>query len=514
LDCASFFDNPVVQTRHSGSTITSFDYNNDGLSDLVLGDISYDGLVYLENGGTLGNAWMNDQNIRFSPGIEPISIQIFNSVFLEDVTNDGISEFLVMPNDPFSAQTENHIWRFDATEESGNLQWELQTKNYLIEDMINTGRNSAPLFIDYNSDGLMDLLIGSFTFGGGLSGIQPSLVLYENTGTAQDPEFVLSNDDFLSMRDFAETSIHFAPALGDLDGDGDEDMVIGDDRGRLYWIENISVTHTGYEFADPAYDVFGIKVSAWAKPDIFDVNQDGLGDLVIGEQNFNSEGGRRGSLNYFENIGTIGNPVFEPDILVAPNDGFWGKVFIRESGFINNHSAPRIIKGSDTNFLIVGSESGLIQPFEFDVESPQDSFLRLESPLTELYEGVRSMFDLADLDGDNVYEIAIGTRRGGLAIYHTDLPVGQTVPTNDVIMNEGLLSVWPNPSRGTIWLQLDTQDRTVYTQIVSSDGRELKQFLLEGNEKGLVQSADLLPGLYLIIARSGNSIDIDKVVIH
>ena len=208
------------------------------------------------------------------------------------------------------------------------------------------------------------------------------------------------------------------------------------------------------------------------------------------------------------------NPVFEPEILLAPNDGFWGNVFIREPGFINNHSAPRIVKGPETDLLIVGSESGLIQPFEFDTDNPQDSFPKLESPLTELYEGVRSMFDLADIDGDNLYEIAIGTRRGGLAIYHTDLAAGQTVSTYEVENNENLLSVWPNPSQGAIWLNIETDARDVKTRMISSDGREITQIQMAGNEKHLLQTNNLLPGVYFIIARTNSSIDIEKVIIH
>ena len=40
-------NNIIRYDKHSGSTITSIDYNNDSFFDLLLGDITFNNIVYL-----------------------------------------------------------------------------------------------------------------------------------------------------------------------------------------------------------------------------------------------------------------------------------------------------------------------------------------------------------------------------------------------------------------------------------------------------------------------------------
>ena len=53
------------------------------------------------------------------------------------------------------------------------------------------------------------------------------LARFRNVGTATAPAFEQLDTNWLSLPDFGVESV--APAFGDLDGDGDDDLLLGDE---------------------------------------------------------------------------------------------------------------------------------------------------------------------------------------------------------------------------------------------------------------------------------------------
>ena len=71
------------------------------------------------------------------------------------------------------------------------------------------------------------------------------------------------------------------PTLGDLDGDGDLDIVVGDNTGRLFTITN-NGTALAPAFGAPI-EIAGIDVGYSSAPALGDLDGDGDLDIVVGE---------------------------------------------------------------------------------------------------------------------------------------------------------------------------------------------------------------------------------------
>ncbi|MBK8506318.1 MAG: hypothetical protein IPL46_31420 [Saprospiraceae bacterium] len=66
---------------HSGSTITTFDHDGDGDKDVLLGDLTYETMLYLENGGSVTNGWIVNQTSNFPNADQRIEIPYFPGAY-------------------------------------------------------------------------------------------------------------------------------------------------------------------------------------------------------------------------------------------------------------------------------------------------------------------------------------------------------------------------------------------------------------------------------------------------
>ncbi|MEP6647745.1 MAG: T9SS type A sorting domain-containing protein [Saprospiraceae bacterium] len=418
---------PVIP-RHSGSTTLSLDVDFDGDKDIFIGDISSRHIVFGLNGLSAQESWIVDQDATFPSEDTVIDLPYFLGTFSVQLDDDPEPELLVAVNSRALTEDRRSVWRYDDDPAPGPLKYKLTEKGFFQNDMIDLGSNSRPAIADINGDGLEDLLIAGYHYTDGPATRIPSIWYFKNTGTLSTPHFDLQTDDYLGMSQFGNMpTFDFAPAFGDIDGNGTIDLVVGEQNGKLFFYKNKAPKGQPVNFEPPVFPFMNISVGVSAAPQIVDINHDGLGDLIIGERTGNSDlNGRCSALNYFENLGSIGNAVFNPDINTPPNTGCYGRVLFDIQIGLPQYTAPYVFVTNDGPELMVGGDPGTLYLYG-DLQNGKTGPLTLiEQGYGHLDFGNRSTPALADLDHDGKYELLAGNQRGGIELFHTDLQVGTT----------------------------------------------------------------------------------------
>lgn len=152
----------------------------------------------------------------------------------------------------------------------------------------------SPSFEDFDGDGDLDLLCGEFLDG---------FTYFENTGTKTAPRFAPGRRLTVGGQPLKMDLCMIAPVAVDFDRDGDLDLVVGDEDGRVAFVENTGALVDGLpQFLPPRYfrqHAEHLKFGALAAPVSIDWDGDGLEDLIAGNT--------AGYLAFIKNLG--GYPV-------------------------------------------------------------------------------------------------------------------------------------------------------------------------------------------------------------
>ncbi len=416
--------------KHGASTLLTLDIDNDQDKDLFFGNLLFDGLNLLINGGDATTAFITEQQAYFPNYDTPISISYLPLPFHLDVNNDGKKDLLIAP---YSTNSENYkvVQWYQNTNDNQLPHFTFQQNDFLSNEMIDVGTAAHPAFVDYNVDGLLDVVVGSEGYFIAQGQRSARLLLYENIGTSTQPKLELKDDDWLSFSSFSSESWLFAPTFGDIDQDGDVDLLVGDIHGKLFFGENVAGAVKPLEIKGLTYPYMNIdstiSLGQNAVPQIVDVNEDGLVDLLIGEAN--------GNINYFQNTGTVGSPFFNPDLKQFPNSDFFAGVDTRIPGQAKGYSQANLLKINGQWQLFVGTQHGSLQHYQPDSELWASAELLQENILPlRVGELIKAAF--ADWNKDGFLDGLIGNARGGLNAFSTNIELAEPLSSQEIFQEK------------------------------------------------------------------------------
>ena len=474
--------------KHAGSTELAFDGDGDGDLDLVLGDISSRGLTYLENIGGGVDSMIN-VDYTFPSNSLSVDIPIFPAAYAIDVDMNGKEDLVVSPNGNSRYFNVNNAWlyRFD---ESITPNFGFDRQDFLTETTLDLGSNSYGVFYDVDEDGLLDLLLsGSSIYRAIGDESNGQIAYYRNTGNATNPAFTLESDDWLGLSLLGY--FRYRPCFGDIDNDGLDDMLLGNSEGRLIHFER----NAAGSFVFDTTFYCGIDVGNAAHPTLYDVDEDGDLDLVIGKEYL-------GQVDFYPNLNPLDSSPFQSDSL---NSNFGG-ISVSEAGFLIGNAAPHFIERNGEVLLLVGGSSGKTTAYMLDADSLfSGSFTQDVNQWGGIDVGAEAAPFAHDINNDGFMDILYGNRRGGLSLYSTIITDSSQILSllnNDY---KGDLTLYPNPAYSQLVLSGITSKDTEI-RILDLQGRILYNLPVQLTSGGVTLDISFLDrGTYLVVLSGGPS---------
>ncbi len=507
-DCSNGFTGGA-DDRHAGSTLLTLDIDNDNDKELILGDLFFNNLNMLYNGGDNETAFMVNQD-TFSPkNTLPANIPVFPASFFMDVDNDGKKDLLASPNYYLTGEDYNTVWFYKNTNSNEFPVFQYVQKDFLVEHMVDLGTDAHPAFLDYNADGLLDLVVGNASFFQPGGEKVPRIYLFENSGTLTAPKFNLVDDDYLAFSQFDNTNNYApAPTFGDLDNDGDLDALIGVNYGGLIYSENTAGPGNPVSFGTLQVDYMGLDVNQRAVPQIVDLDRDGRPDIIVGEY--------RGLVSYFHNEGTQNEPFFLPNIDSETPAGENIIVLgLIDTNFGNTYgsAAPVVLDFDGDYHIFSGSKTGYLLHYS-NIDGNTDGDFTLETDFYgEIREGFNTHPAIADINNDGILDMVIGNERGGLSLFETNFYVDGTPVSTHYIYTKPEVNIFPNPANDFFNIEIKNGNNTlVNMSVVNAVGQEVLKGSFTSNSHQ-VNCQNLSKGIYFVRLKIGEEVVVKKVML-
>lgn len=509
-------DSTQKTTLHTGNTLCMIDMDGDSDYDYLNGNVSFPDVQYFKNGKTELN-YVRDsivmEDTLWGSNGQLMHLVQWPASFWLDIDDDGDRDLLFSPNaENASENYKTIVWYKNiGSDASPNFQYVSDTM--LVNDVVDMGAAAYPAVYDYNKDGKPDLFIGAEGFYQANGSLKARIAYYQNTSTPGSPSFTLQTGNFANIDSLNIRGA--APAFGDLDNDGLDDMVVGHSDGSVSFYKNMVASAaqqpqwvlTKLVLADAA----GIAIDSGnaAAPFIYDLNNDGRKDLIIGVQTgwmyyYRNAGGTPGVVNLHYETGKLGFVKVDPyNVVSAFNTPFFGKVV-----------------NSNTDYLLCGSNSGILYRYTgFQNGALNTPFQRIDSGFSQIntnmsqFSGLRSAPAVGDFDGDGKPELVVGTIHGGVNIYKGD---GALYAEAVSPRSAAEARIFPNPSTGLItisWESSFDSDRDL-VQILLTDiqGRIVQKVNVDGNQRAYTLMLPDQTGVYVLSLQSSGGKANYKVV--
>ncbi len=371
-----------IGTMHGANTLTFADIDNDNDQDLFWGDFFEPSLLLIRNEGSCSNPELQGEPESF-PLSDPIKSSGYNAPAFADWGQDGdLDLFVGVLGGAYNAnQTLAENFYFYEQTENGNFKQ--RSKQFLSN--VDIGNESIPASGDLDGDGDNDLLLANKIDPG--NGNTSLVYKFENRGTASEPS--LHKSEALEL----PNAYHYAPALGDLNNDGRDDLLLGTWKGRIAYYRN---TDDGFKSVSESF--VELARGSNSVPALGDLDDDGDLDLLVGESG--------GGIFFYRNNGSTESPDF----------------VLQENAFPNvkadHRSVPALydVDADGDLDLFLGTKSQGLLFYRNTGSVQQPTFEQQSLPVAIDVPKLASP-NFVDMDADALVDFWSGGKSGGLIYY-------------------------------------------------------------------------------------------------
>lgn len=473
---------------HGASSLDFIDINDDDDLDLFWGDFFSNSLYFIENQGNSISPDMQRISDVYPINSDSVNTSGFNMPRFTDIDSDGDYDlFVSVLYDPTVPQS---LMFYENTGNAQSANHILRTNDFL--KTLDVGNNSSPVFVDIDNDGDLDLFIGSFNNPNG------SIHFLENTGTVSNPSFYYSDSQYFNiMSDLVVT-----PAFGDLDNDGDYDLLAGKLNGTIdFYLNNGTPVSANFQnsilLRNNNND--SIDVGSSSSPFLMDVDGDSDLDLAIG--------GFNGKLSFYENTGNPASYEF------TSNPAYFGTLDI------GDNSTPFFIDYNEDDVLDLfsGSRNGEMFYFRNDGNNISPIWSLITNQFIPENFGGNTFPCFFDIDNDTDSDLFLGNVKGGLYFYLNSM-ITSVAEWELTPVDNYSIATFPNPFNPSTRIKYSIPDNgfvnlSVYNLLGEKIAQLVNEIKTAGEYESEFDGSGLASGVYIAKLVSNNNHHTIKMIL-